>query len=400
MAGTGKSTVAHTVANWSDEHGSLGSCFCFDRTRERERLPQKLFTTIARDLADHDPLLRRALASAVRDNNELKHTVDIKRQWNQLLLGPINIASKVVEAPILIIVDALDESGESDTREQILHLLAGEQDGSSKPMTGMPPNIRILITSCPLEDIYDALHSPSHVRHVNLDESPWSDAIERDIERYISVRLKELQFNDHECKALAKHADGLFEWARLVCEYIKGRNKVRQNPRVRFESVISDVPAKRTRLLAFMYKRILADVIPEDERQETTLMFCIVMDLIVNVLEPLSKTSLAAILCHSPRTDDRDQGRQEIDVEFILTPLGALLTGITDNQTPIRPLHASLDDFLTDRDRSDEFFVGGPEVHHCRLAFASLHIMKGQLCFNVCHLESSYLSNSDVIGLE
>ncbi|CCM06543.1 uncharacterized protein FIBRA_08817 [Fibroporia radiculosa] len=400
MAGTGKSTVAHTIAGWSDEHGSLGSCFCFDQTRKGERLSQKLFTTIARDLADHNPLVRRALASVIQDNNELKHTVDIRRQWIQLLLGPINVASEAIEAPILVIIDALDESGESDTREQILHLLTGRQDVSSQPLVCMPPNIRILVTSRPLEDIHGALHGLSHIRHVSLDEPPWSDTVDYDIECYFSSRLKELQFDGDDCRALAKRANGLFEWSRLACEYIKGRNTVRQKPKARFKSVVSDEPTKRTTLLDSMYKRILADVILEDERKDAIPMFCTVMGLIVTMLEPLSRTVLNTIQRYSPCIDGIDQEQQDIDVEFILTPLGALLTGVTDTQIPIRPLHASFYDFLTDRDRSGDFFVGESAVHHYRLATACLRLMKVQLRFNICHLESSYLPNSSVIDLQ
>ncbi|CCM06110.1 uncharacterized protein FIBRA_08359 [Fibroporia radiculosa] len=33
MAGKGKSAIAHTIARLSHERGSLGSCYCFDRTR-------------------------------------------------------------------------------------------------------------------------------------------------------------------------------------------------------------------------------------------------------------------------------------------------------------------------------------------------------------------------------
>ncbi|KAG1819391.1 hypothetical protein DFJ58DRAFT_739431 [Suillus subalutaceus] len=63
-AGKGKSAIAHTIANWFNETGGLGSCFCFDRRREADRRHEKIFSTIARDLADRDPGMKRALADA------------------------------------------------------------------------------------------------------------------------------------------------------------------------------------------------------------------------------------------------------------------------------------------------------------------------------------------------
>ncbi|KAJ8592438.1 hypothetical protein M405DRAFT_787500, partial [Rhizopogon salebrosus TDB-379] len=107
-AGKGKSAIAHTIANWFDERGGPGACFCFDRTREAEQRYEKIFTTMAHDLADRDPIMRRALVSAARDN-ELRHTKDIARQWKKFILGPVDEASQAVDAPVLMVIDALDE---------------------------------------------------------------------------------------------------------------------------------------------------------------------------------------------------------------------------------------------------------------------------------------------------
>ncbi|KAJ8587653.1 hypothetical protein M405DRAFT_934610, partial [Rhizopogon salebrosus TDB-379] len=123
-AGKGKSAIAHTIANWFDERGGSGACFCFDRIREAEKRHEKIFTTMARDLANRDSIMWRALVSAARDN-ELRHTKDITRQWKKFILGPVDAASQAVDAPVLMVIDGLDESGETRSREQILDILAG-----------------------------------------------------------------------------------------------------------------------------------------------------------------------------------------------------------------------------------------------------------------------------------
>ncbi|KAG2366970.1 hypothetical protein BDR07DRAFT_1273031, partial [Suillus spraguei] len=61
-AGKGKSAIAHTIAKWRKDVGGLGSCYCFDQQREADRRHEKIFSTVARDLADHDPEMRRELA--------------------------------------------------------------------------------------------------------------------------------------------------------------------------------------------------------------------------------------------------------------------------------------------------------------------------------------------------
>jgi hypothetical protein len=85
-------------------------------------------------------------------------------------------------------------------------------------------------------------------------------------------------------------------------------------------------------------------------------------------------------------------------VEDIVEHMGSLLSGTTNSSTPIRPLHASFRDFLTDQSHSGDFFVDVSKVQH-DLAFASLRVMEHGLSFNMCDLKSSYLPNSKDPGL-
>jgi len=392
-AGKGKSAIAHTIAHRFHERGGAGAFFCFDRTREAEQRHEKIFATIARDLADHDPIIWRALTSAVRENNELRHTKDIMRQWKELILGPVEAALKVVESPVLIVIDAMDESGEARSREQILRVLAGKLDIFSSEQTHLPQNIRVLVTSRPLDDIHQSLHGALHFRHISMDDGVYisTESSEDDIQRYISTRLENLQnFDDGHFKRLAVKSDGLFEWARLACEYIRGTGKVGLDPNERFEAVVEGTSAKGTRLLDNMYRRILEEIMPEDEREEGIAVFRSVMGQILASLEPLSITALKAMRHHFPH-DNR------YDVEKVIRTLSSLVTGSA--YSPIRPLHASFYDFLTEKSRSNTFFVDSSLVQG-NLAFASLGVMKDDLRFNICSLENSYLPNSAVAGLE
>ncbi|KAG2343052.1 WD40 repeat-like protein [Suillus weaverae] len=394
-AGKGKSAVAHTIANWYITHGGLGACFCFDRTRQADCRQDKIFTTIASELAECNPIMRRALAQAVRDHNGLKRTPDITKQWQELIVGPTSIASKAIAAPVLIVIEALDESGEANSREQILHLLAGKLNTSTSQLSELPANFRILLTSCPLEDIHNILHAAPHVRHVSLDEvSPTST--ELDIQLYVSHQLEDLRhvFNDAHFKVLALKSDGLFEWARLASEYIKSTNIVSRGPMHRFHD-ISATSAKGVRLLDEMYQRILADIMPRHVHEEAIPIFRSVMCQILASLEPLPIHALNAMRQCFPCDDDR------YDVNLLMGHLGSLVSGTSDSDTPIRPLHASFYDFLTDQSRSHDFFIDVSPIQR-DLAFASLRVMDSErgLRFNICSLENSYLPNSSVPDLE
>ena len=69
QAGKGKSDIAYTVVNWLKQLGGLGLYFCFTCDGYAERRHKKLFATIAHDLVDYYPMLKRALAGVLTSDH-------------------------------------------------------------------------------------------------------------------------------------------------------------------------------------------------------------------------------------------------------------------------------------------------------------------------------------------
>src|SRR5882762_6131716 len=110
VAGSGKSTIAHTIAHQYDQLGRLGSSFCFDRADQANRRPDNLFSTIARDLADLDPQRKRALWLTVKEKRSLRITRAPREQFEKFILVPANEMHTI--GPVVIVIDALDECGD------------------------------------------------------------------------------------------------------------------------------------------------------------------------------------------------------------------------------------------------------------------------------------------------
>jgi hypothetical protein len=355
-AGKGKSAIAHTIANWFNDVGGLGSCYCFDRQRDADRRHEKIFSTIARDLADRDPEMRRALAEAVKDANSLKTTADIVQQWDKLLMKPLGKPSGSIVRPVAIVIDALDESGGVKTRERLLQILAGKL--GAKRITELPTNFRIIVTSRPLEDIDKELGGAQHVQHMPIDDFP-AEFAQRDIRKYISKELEGLsEIGSNEIARLANKADGLFEWARLACEYVN--KSAGLYPIERFNDIVNRDPSKRHDLLYDMYHLMLTEILgagaSTKARNQQSLntkalaRFRSVMRQILGTTEPLPLASLNAMRHHFPGAAEPD------GVGVMVKSLGSLLSGTTTQSSiPIRPLHASFRDFLTDQSQSGEF---------------------------------------------
>ncbi|KAG6330329.1 hypothetical protein ID866_8760 [Astraeus odoratus] len=305
QAGKGKSAVSHTIALWSKNAGILGSCFCFARDRQAEYLERRLFTTIAHDLANRDPLLRRAVVDAIAADDTLKNTVDAIQQWEKLLVPAFEVSNAVV-GKVVIVIDALDEARADASRKDILTILATR-------VSSLPSSFRILVTSRPLLDV-QVLMGP-HVRDMSLDDV----SAENDIHLYVAAELvNQNGIGGAEVEQLARKSDGLFEWARLACEYIKA-NAAGKTVRERFDEAMSH-ESEEGNLLDGMYNAILDSAI--GKKPLVLKRFRSVMQQVVSTLKPLQIRTLDAMRTMFPHKIDH------YEVKVILGYMGTLLTGM------------------------------------------------------------------------
>ena len=329
QAGKGKSAIAHTIALQAQNLGMLGSCFCFSRVRQHEQLHMKLFLTIACDLADRDLHLQPLLVEVTTTNHSLRDMANVAAQWKKLILEPL---SKLKGSPIgnvVVVIDALDESGVEHTRATVLEVLSAHSGE-------LPENIRIFLTSRPLVDIGEALNTSPHIYAKSLDAID-AGLTMRNIHLYVSARLKSLcdTFSYEKFQQLTIKSGGVFEWARLACDFVSARIGVILKDC--FHEIMSHAPGDGRTLLDEMYTTFLKDLFRgSDERQ----VFRSVMQQILWLKEPLPISALDVMRDRFPREDDR------YPVGFILNFMASLLAGVSEVSTPVRPLHASFYDFL------------------------------------------------------
>lgn len=380
-AGTGKSAIAHSVAQRFKALKRLGSSFGFDRS-QKERTPEMLLPTIARDLADFDQGFRRALASVIGNDKAVRTTTDLELQFRSFIAGPV--ANLTIVGPIVIVVDALDESGNASRRRSLVSLLA-------KRVQDLPPNFRILVTSRPEGDIIPCFHDTAAVTLLRMDDIDKAST-EKDVELYVRSVLTPLigsgDLSEEHCARLAKICQGLFQWAFVACAYI-GEEQPGMTVLERYERLVEKgVGAGTSGLLDALYMEILSQVFPS-ENEVIVTRFKVAMGLVLACFEPLSITSLNRILRESAAPG------QQFDVGIILRFLGSLLSGVSTSSEEIHPLHTSFSDFLTDATRSGPFYVEGSAPHRS-LALACLVIMQEELTFNYAGLESSHLFNKEM----
>jgi NACHT domain len=374
VAGYGKSAIAHTIAHKFNQDKRLGSSYFFDSADKENIKPTNLLSTISRDIATLDHQWKMALFNVVKGDPSLQTTHSATDQFSTFILQPAKALAMV--GPIVIVIDGLDESAKGDRRAALLDTLA-------KGVSDLPSNFRILITARPDPDIVNAFKCNRRIfcKYINtIDE-----ANEADITLFVEAQLShiaslELEWpNKHWCRMLVESSDGLFQWASTACRAIKfGEPGMRETERLtRFVS--------SERGLDGLYSEILSQAF-NVENDTVMSRFKLVMGRILAAKEPLS------ISAHSELRDENDPADL---VGLIVPQLGSLLSGVNQEHVPIRALHLTFFEFLTDR--SNLYYVD-PSRHHRSLTLSSLRVMK-KLRFNICGLKTSHCRNDDVPDL-
>ena len=374
VAGCGKSAISNSIARHYDRMKRLGSSVFFERADQAQRHCGNLLSTVARDIANLDAQWRSALYEVIKGNDSLRQTRSVSRQWESFILEPAKSLKTI--GPIVIVIDALDESGDVAARRDLLRSLA-------KNATELPANFRILVTTRAEDDIWRAFTDKRHVQLTTMDFADHK-AINEDITKFIESQLAEIadilekKMPDKRwCSGLVRASDHLFQWAATACLAIL----LRQGGYTPDEITADLISNKRN--LDGLYTSILAREFKEHD-ELVMARFRRVMGNILSAKEPLSMQSHRVLW---RQCDEEDL------VVSVVGPLGSLLSGSKDTNTAISALHTSFFDFLKDRQRSGAYYVD-PTRQNQHLALASLRVMKSNLKFNICGMESSHKPNS------
>ncbi|KAL1664669.1 WD40-repeat-containing domain protein [Schizophyllum commune] len=173
-AGKGKSAVANAVAMRLRGAGIYAPFFAFDRTA-RNLEAYQLLPTLAVQLARRNQRYHDALCRIEVDDLS---TRDIKDQSDQLVVGLL--AGHSDFTPLVMIIDALDECPDEDATDAARSLrLATDRRALLETLSALitddrlPPNLRLLITTRPDDDIRLYIAHPASPLAGNAPDDNW-----------------------------------------------------------------------------------------------------------------------------------------------------------------------------------------------------------------------------------
>lgn len=381
MAGTGKTTIACSFANRLEERKQLAASFFCTRTSPECRDASKIVPTIAYQLARYSTPFQSALCEVLGRDPDIG-SKNIVKQFERLLKEPLLKVEGAIPENLVAVIDALDECDDRRGGRLVLDLLF--RFASTLPL-------KFFVTSRPEPEIYSRMiaQGPTSRTILHLHEIEKS-LVQEDIELYLKEELSSISPTEDEIVKLATRSGNLFIYAATLVRYIQPYEGS-IDPQRRLQSALAIVPGSANKYAEIdaLYVAVLRAALERkglDSEEAKDVQA--VLWTVLCVREPISIEALAIL-------SGIDDTRRALSV---LQPLRSVIH-LSEMSGLVSTLHASFPDFMFNKNRSSSLFCD-PTMQNQLLAQRCFGVMKEQLRFNICNLESSFIMDAMVEDLE
>ena len=393
LVGTGKTTIAQTIAERTFADGQLGASFFCSRDYPDRRDLHFIFPTLAVQLARKYEGFRTIFVPTVRSNPGITYE-SLYDQMNKLIVEPL----KKSGISTVLVIDALDECVDEEPASAILSVI-GE-------FVSEIPKVKFLVTGRPEPRIREGFRiSLAGATDIFVLHEVKPIEVEKDIRLFFKHQFSELRVcrrlrlddwpTNEQLDTLCERAAGLFVYAMATVKFVE---KQSANPRTQLDLLLKSPESSkregRTSLntaatLDSLYTSILEGAFGNRDDPDNDPKVRSVLGAMVLAVNPLSPSTIAALLNLDPD-----------DVSPLLSSIQSLLILQEDIECPVRPFHKSFPDFIMDPDRctSQRFHVSPPQ-HHSQLLLGCLDLMLQMLKKNMCKLPDG-VANSDVSDMK
>jgi len=217
LAGTGKSTIAQTVAEQCFANGILGgSFFCSANVARKDHSdPSIIFPTLGFQLAQKYPKARSTIVTLLQSNPDVAHE-SLESQAEKFLIAPLQSAGIAT----VIVIDALDECGDKKSISTLLSVFG--------TIVRQTPKAKFFITSRPEPWIKDGFSHLETISNVSTLHNIPSNVINSDIKLFLRHELSWLASkhaldnwpSDAQLDLLCDRAAGLFAYAIATVRFL------------------------------------------------------------------------------------------------------------------------------------------------------------------------------------
>ncbi|KAL5480661.1 hypothetical protein ACEPAI_9601 [Sanghuangporus weigelae] len=353
--GTGKTTIAHTVARVLDEEDRLAACFFWDKNDRDRRQAERLIPTLAYQLAKWHADYRAEILDILEGHDERAIHTGLESQFELLFRNPLNKlyqgkssdSRPPRERQLIIVLDGLDESCDSIPARRTLA-------GFVRDISTLVPWLKVFVCSRRPPELEDCFEF-NDANQLVLNYPPYD--LRGEIEEFVAQSSFGHQ-TDEKPSASDQPSNP------LACD--------------------------------MLYHRFISNVLGK-QRHDVDMM-----PLARNVLAVTSCISLNRPLTENALVHFLEPFHPELTATAIhdgiasLKPLLFADSGHTLHL--IFPLKSFLG-FMQSRSRSGWISVDIGLINIV-IARRCLDTMRDNLTFNICELESSYVENKAIPDLE
>jgi hypothetical protein len=370
--GLGKTSVANSLCERLHRSRNLGGSFFCKRDDPILRQPKRVLPTLISKLAEMWSPYRKLVAQALQDDPQLNPD----SAGGEILLKLLKSVQKEPIRTFVLVIDALDECGEPDTRKPLLKSLL--------EACFQVPWLKVIVTSRPEHDI-ERFFKKHIVTSRNLvTDDPGRKDITLFAKKSMALVAKRRNLtdwpNEERLEQIVQRSGGLFIFIETLRRFVD-----KLDPEPLLAKVLGGDLKEANAELYTLYSTTITTRIGEHMDAFRSLAQAIV---VVAKYRPLCDDTLASLLRLKPSM-----------VKTLIDELSPLLYRDRKGKDGIRVHHLSVTEFLTGPSCPEEFQVDLQQAN-AELSVCCLITMTKELKFNICDLETSLLANAEIQGLD
>ncbi|KAF9447736.1 hypothetical protein P691DRAFT_760501 [Macrolepiota fuliginosa MF-IS2] len=354
-AGSGKSAIAQTFAEFCQEAGQLGAALFLSRSNVRDG-NSRIVPTMVHQLSIRYPAYKNCVDAILeRDPSILGQ--GLSAQFNTLIIDPIRQGFLDPVRPLIVILDGLDECGSRDTQRDLVEVIV-----TSLPPRGNQSPLLWMICSRPephLERILPKDFAECRREALNIDsvesmkdvERVFGDGFRRIREHYSRILDLEGWPTEENLRRLVHTASGFFLFVSSALRFVG-------------DSRIGDPKAQLATLLEHLHNRNTATGPPPFKDLDscyTKICSGIQPHALSTALRILSLCASDVSGPHTPQRIANNLGLAQSTLYDTLNGLHSVLYVPPPEKADtevLRFYHLSFRDFLQDPTRSGQFTIG------------------------------------------
>jgi len=376
LPGIGKTSLAHSICGRFHKQGRLAGAFFCRRDDPNLSELRKVLPSLIHKLAEVFPPFRSIVAKHLHDDPNLTPEVMKHSLFSEL----IRKLPHHPEHALVLVIDALDECGDTQSRPDVLKALI---DAAAHA-----PWLKIIITSRPEVDIqrfFDTNAKSSHLRYdLAADKDATSDLrifAQGRFNRVASMRFLQSSWPEPLLfDGVISRADGLFIFIETIALALEHCD----DPTDYLKVALHDSAGTGLTSLYGLYLSIV-----KVRKVKSNAEFRRVIGVLLTTAP------------HRPLCDETIAQLAGVRLDLVKTwvaDLSSLLYRDEGTNGGIRVRHLSISDFFLGDDCPPNYQINLRDAN-VRLGITCLKTMVEQLRFNICKLEDSRLANANVEDL-